>query len=277
MAESPCSAQMPRLSIIIVTYNSRGEIDACLRSVTHGATTIDREIVVVDNGSADGTAAFVREQWPAVRLLETGGNLGFARANNLAIRQTSGELVLLLNPDTTVPTAAIDRLAAALEGDGSAAIAGPRIVDAEGHAELSFGRMISPPAELWQKLLMTGHSRRWPIVRQFVERLTRRTRYVDWVTGACLLAYRADLEAVGLFDERFFLYTEDVDLCASVRARGRRVLFAADVEVTHRRGASADPAAREAAHRESHLAFYQKHHPHWLPVLRVYRRMFRRF
>ena len=260
---------MPRLSIIIVTFNSRAEIDACLRSLTDGIH-VDREIVVIDNASTDGTPAHIRERWPGIRLVQLGANLGFARATNLGIQQTFGALVLLLNPDTEVPTGAIDRLISALDRDKRIAVVGPRIVDQDGSAELSFGKMVSPLAELRQHVLMAGHQRGTPIIRGVVERMTRRTRDVDWVTGACLLTYRADLEAVGLLDERFFLYMEDVDLCASIRARGRRVQFAADVEVHHQRGASATPAAREAAYRRSHLAFYQKHHPAWMPILRVY-------
>ena len=259
---------MPRLSIIIVTFNSRADIDACLRSLTDGIH-IDREIVIVDNASTDGTGAYVRERWPGVLLIDLGANLGFARATNIGIQQTFGELVLLLNPDTAVRPGAIDHLVAALEQDSHVGVVGPRIVDEDGCAELSFGRMVSPLVELRQKILMIGNRRRNPVLRSLVERMTRQTKDVDWVTGAGLLTYRADLEAVGLLDERFFLYMEDVDLCASIRARGRRVRFVADVEITHRRGASASPAARQAAYRRSHLAFYQKHHPHWVPVVRA--------
>ena len=260
---------MPRLSIIIVTFNSRAEIDACLRSLTDGIH-VDREIVVVDNASTDGTPAHIRERWPGIRLVQLGANLGFARATNIGIQQTSGELVLLLNPDTDVPPGAIDRLVSALEGDAQIAVVGPRIIDREGSAELSFGTMVSPLAELRQKVLMVGNTRKTPIIRSVVDRMTRRTQDVDWVTGACLLTYRADLAAVGLLDERFFLYLEDVDLCASIRGRGRRVQFVADVEVNHRRGASATPAVREAVYRRSYLAFYNKHHPAWVPFVRVY-------
>ena len=98
---------------------------------------------------------------------------------------------------------------------------------------------------------------------------------MDWVSGAALLAYRADLQAVGLLDERYFLYTEDVDLCAAIRARGRRILFTPAATITHLRGRSraTSPAASNAAYRRSHLAFYEKHHPRWAPVLRVYLRL----
>ena len=263
---------MPRLAIVVVTYNSRADVDACLSSLAAAPPLVDHQIVVVDNASPDGTAAHVRERWPAVRTIDAGGNVGFARANNIGIRATAGELVLLLNPDTIVPAGAIDRLVAVLDAHPDAAAAGPRLVDARGRAELSFGAMISPLAELRQKILAAAHEHGLPVVSPYVTRLTRRSRAVDWVTGACLLVRRADLDAVGLLDERFLLYTEDVDLCASLRARGRTVLFAADVEVVHVRGRSGAtvPAATAAAYRRSRLAFYEKHHPRWVPWLRAY-------
>ncbi len=107
----------------------------------------------------------------------------------------------------------------------------------------------------------------WATAR--VERETRQAGPRDWVSGACLLARRADLDAVGLLDERYFMYTEDVDLCAAVRARGRRVRFVPQATVRHLRGRSgtAAPQATERRRRESQLAFYRKHHPAWAPLL----------
>jgi len=263
---------MPRLSIIIVTYNSRGHIDACLASLTRTPPTVDHEIVVVDNASIDGTATAVRERWPAARVIEAGANLGFAAANNLGIRQTFGELVLLLNPDTAVRPGAVDRLVELLDARRDAAVVGPRLVDGDGRPELSFGAMISPLAELRQKMLVGGNDRHVPLISGYVERLTRHARQVDWVSGACLMVRRTDAEAAGLMDERYFMYTEDVDFCAAIRARGRAVLFTPAAEVLHLRGQSASTAPRstEAAYRRSQLAFYEKHHPGWVPVLRAY-------
>ena len=151
----------------------------------------------------------------------------------------------------------------------------PFHVDGRGRAELSFGRMISPFAELRQKVLVRGHARGWPIVSAYVERATRRPREVDWVSGACLLVRRQTAEAAGLLDERFFLYTEDVDFCASVRATGGRVLFTPAAEIVHLRGRSraSAPAASRAAYRRSHVAFYEKHHPRWAALLRLYLRL----
>lgn len=259
----------PRVAIVIVTYNSARDIDRALRSLADPPPATPHEILVVDNASADDTVTRVRASWPGVRLIASPSNLGFAAANNRGIRESSSELVLLLNPDTSVPRGAIDRLVAHLDARPDVAIVGPRIVDGEGRAELSFGSMIAPLTELRQKVLVVGNDRGVRPIVSMVDRMTRRTRAVDWVSGACLLIRRADLEAAGLLDERFFLYTEDVDLCASVRRRGRTVLFAADVEIQHLRGRSAG-ATTAAAYRRSQLAFYAKHHPAWLPWLRAY-------
>jgi GT2 family glycosyltransferase len=267
---------MRRLSIIIVTYNSRAEIERCVESITgEHAPRIDHEIVVVDNASSDGTPAYVRSRWPAVRTIDAGGNLGFAGGNNVGIKQTSGDFILLLNPDTIVDPGTVDRLVATLDADPQTAIVGPRIEDGDGRVELSFGRMISPVAELRQKLLVAGNDRRWPVIAGMVQRMTRRARDVDWVSGACLLARRRDIEAAGFLDERFFMYTEDVDLCAAVRALGRTVRFEPSARIVHLRGRSrlSASSATHAAYRRSQLAFYEKHHPAWAPLMRTYLRV----
>lgn len=262
---------MPRLSIVIVTYNSAAYIDSCLASLVQHPPSLDHEIVVVDNASTDGTPADIRSRWHGVRVIDSGANVGFARANNLGIRQTFGSLILLLNPDTSIPAGSLDTLVAALEARAEAAVAGPRLVDADGRAELSFGRMMSPLTELRQKFLVEG-SRRTGAIAAYVESMTRTPQEVDWVSGACLLTRRADAEAVGLMDERYFMYAEDVDFCAAIRARGRRVLFCPAAHVTHLRGRSraAASTATERAYRRSQLAFYEKHHPRWVPWLRLY-------
>jgi GT2 family glycosyltransferase len=248
------------LSIIIVSYNARADLEHCLESLAAAPPKAPHETIVVDNASADGSADVAREA--GVRVLEAGDNVGFARANNLGIRASSGANLLLLNSDTIVPPGAIDTLLAEVAADPSVAVAGPRLVDAAGHPELSFGPMIGPINEMRQQ---------WRAARN-VTALTAVRSYPDWVSGACLLVRRSDAEAVGLLDERFFMYTEDVDFCASIRARGRRVLFTPAAEVVHLRGRSraSAPAATERAYRRSQVAFYEKHHPGWVPLLKAY-------
>jgi GT2 family glycosyltransferase len=256
---------MTALAIVIVSFNARADLERCLESLHASPPHVGHEIVVVDNHSSDGSVEAAR-RWPDVRVIALDDNVGFARANNIALRATASVDVLLLNSDTIVPAGAIDRLVAELEREPGVAIVGPRLVDGSGRAELSFGRMIAPLNELRQKRLARSAD---------VERLTRERHYPDWVSGACLLVRRADAEAVGGLDERFFMYTEDVDFCAAIRARGRRVLFTPDVEIVHLRGRSAAsaPAATNAAYRRSQLAFYEKHHPRWAPVLKLYLRI----
>jgi hypothetical protein len=266
---------MADLTIIIVSFNTRLELEACLGSLVEHRPGISHEIVVVDNASSDQTPAALRERWPVVRLIEPGRNIGFAAANNLGIRASTGEFVLLLNSDTLVRPGAIDTLVDQFRRSPGVAAAGPRIVDANGTAELSFGRQISPLAEARQKLLTGLHERGVGWARRRVERRTRTRQYPDWVSGACLMVRRVDALAAGLLDERYFLYAEDVDFCAALRAGGGRILFVPEAEIVHLRGrarASA-PTASEQAYRRSQLAFYAKYHRLWLPWLTLYLRV----
>jgi hypothetical protein len=266
---------MNELAIVIVSFNTRDDLARTLGSLTAAPPSLSHQVVVVDNGSKDGSLDMVRGSYPHVLAIDAGANLGFSKANNIGIRATASDLVLLLNSDTEVPRGAIDGLVRELRAHPEAGIAGPRLVDAQGRPELSIGRMIGPINELRQKVTGALYDRGWGPVRRSVERSLATPQEVDWVSGACLLVWRADAEAVGLLDERFFLYTEDVDFCASVRRRGRRVRFVPSIEVRHLRGRSrrANPSAASAAYRRSHLAFYAKHHPRWHRLLRTYLRL----
>ena len=247
-------------------YNTKSDLENCLRSLHDHPPRAAHEIVVVDNASRDGSVEAVRLQWPDVRVIPLTGNVGFASANNVGIRQSESELVLLLNSDTIVPEGAIDRLIGAVRELPGASIVGPKLVDDKGRLELSYGRMITPLAELRQKLIVRYAS------AGRLAAMTLATRQVDWVSGACLLVRRADAEAAGLLDERFFMYCEDVDFCAAVRANGGKVYFTPAAQVVHLRGRSwrSSAASTAASYGQSQLAFYRKHHPAWAAVLRLY-------
>jgi GT2 family glycosyltransferase len=266
-------ASRPILAIVIVTYNSREEIGDCLRSVVGHTDPYPTSVTVVDNASSDGTSGFVRAGWPEVHTIDARGNVGFARANNIGIAATDSEYVLLLNPDTVAPPGAVATLVRALATHPEAAVAGPRLLSDRNFPELSFGPPISPWGELRQKLLLGVYQRkiRWAV--RYVERLSREPGERAWVSGACLLVRRADLDAVGGLDERFFMYTEDVDLCTRLRARGRRIIFVPQAEVLHLRGrSSARNPETERLRRRSQLAYYEKHLPRWAGLLRAYLR-----
>lgn len=260
------------LSVIIVSYNTRTDLERCLESLRQHPPALSHEVIVVDNASTDDSAS-VAEARAGVRVIRHDHNAGFSVANNIGIRASHGDLILLLNSDTITPPGAIDKVVARLRRSPEVAVVGPRLVDGSGKAELSFGPMLTPLSEWRQGRTLRGLAENDPEVVKRVEALTRTEHRPDWVTGACLLVRRADAEAVGLLDERFFMYTEDVDFCASIRANGRSVLFTPDAEVIHLRGRSAATAsdATRQAYERSHLAFYRKHRPLWVPLLLLFR------
>lgn len=266
---------MTSVDIIIVSYNARADLERCLHSLHAAPPATPHRIVVVDNASSDGSLEAVQRGWPDVVLVPMGRNAGFAAANNAGIRATHGDLILLLNSDTIVPAGAIDRLVARLEREPAVVAVGPRLVDGEGRAEWSFGRMLTPWNEAWRALGGSLYNRRVPAVTWHVERASRREAYPHWVSGACLLVRRRAAEAAGLLDERYFMYEEDVDFCAALRAHGGKILFTPEAEVVHLRGRSARsaPAATRLAYHRSHAVFYAKHAPRWVPWLRAWMRV----
>ena len=264
------------LDVIIVSCQTRDVLLDCLASIAAHPPSSSRphHVFVVDNASTDGSVAAVQAKFPSVQTMALERNVGFGAANNAAARTGDSPLVLFLNSDTLVGAGAIDSLVDRLEATGAAA-AGPRLNDGAGRPEVSFGPMLSPLAEFAQRLRTRAAASGNPIVRGYVDRLVARERVVDWVSGACLLVRRDAGSAAGWFDERYFLYEEDVDFCAALRARGGRILFTPRAEIVHLRGRSrrAAGAPADAAYDASHLAFYEKHAPGWLPALRWWLKM----
>jgi GT2 family glycosyltransferase len=264
-------ADRDSLAIIIVTFNSRHEIDACLESLIGHTAPFPTTITVVDNASSDGTAAHVRDRFPTVQVIDSGGNLGFAKANNIGIRRTTSDYVLLMNPDTVAPPGAIQTLVRGLASHPEAAIAGARLLSERGFPEMSWGKAITPWNETTQMIFSRLYLRKLRFIVRRMDRLSRQARAVDWVSGACMVIRRPDLEAVGLMDERYFMYNEDVDLCVEMKKRGRSTLYIAGAEVLHHRGKSAPKNPElERRRQQSHVAYYEKHLPAWTPLLRLY-------
>jgi N-acetylglucosaminyl-diphospho-decaprenol L-rhamnosyltransferase len=259
------------LAIIIVTYNSADEIGPCLDSLVGHTDPFPTTVTVVDNASADGTADLVRQRWPGVQVIASPINVGFSRGNNLGIRATTSDYVLLMNPDTVAPPGAIQTLVRGLAAHPDAAIAGARLLSDRGFPEVSWGDAIGPWSEFKRKVLNSLYHRRIRRIVRKIDKLSRQAREVAWVTGACMVIRRPDLEAVGLLDERYFMYTEDVDLCVAMTKRGRTVLYVAGAEVLHYRGRSAarNPDT-ERMYRRSQVAYYEKHLPRWTGLLRAY-------
>jgi GT2 family glycosyltransferase len=245
---------MPDVSVVVVTYNALPWIERSLRSV-EGAS----ELIVVDHGSTDGTLELVRERFPRARVIEQ-ENRGFGGGNNVGMRAASGDYVLLLNPDAWFLGDGFDRLVAFAETRPEAGIVGPKLLHPDGSLQRSVRGFPTP----------------WRIATEFffLRKLAPRSRLLnafhggpadhesvydaDWIGGACLLVRREALDAVGGFDEDFFLFSEEVDWCYRFRRQGWRVLFYPGAEVVHVIGASHDPR-RYADLVVSLLRFLRKH------------------
>lgn len=248
-----------KLSILVVSYNVRELLRRCLES------TRDHEVIVVDNASSDGTVEMVRESFPEVRLLAWEQNLGFSAAVNAGAREATGDVFLLLNPDAELPSGATRRMLSALQGRPDAWAMGFRQVDADGRFQLAMGPKPGLVVELARKFVQDRLDRGDTALGSLIDRVSEAGQ-VGWVAGSSLLVHRHAFEKVGGFDERFFLYFEDIDFCLRVTQAGGAVYYDPYVTIVHHRGQSArrHKSIASAAYRDSQLWFWEKHRGPWV-------------
>jgi len=260
----------PRVSAVIVSFNTCPELLRCLGSLR--GVRLPIEIVVVDNGSADDSVERVRREHQEVRVLENRENLGFAAANNRGIAQATSPAVLILNSDAEVRPGAVEAMVEILDARPEVGVVGPRTLNPDGTAQLSFGPSLTPIAEWLQRRRVRAVARRRPRALRRLDHECQHELQPSWVSGSCMLARREALSAVGGFDEGFFLYEEDVDLCLRIRQAGWRVLYTPRAEVIHHLGRSAarEPWRVRLEYHKSHLRYYAKHNgARQLALLRV--------
>jgi N-acetylglucosaminyl-diphospho-decaprenol L-rhamnosyltransferase len=241
------------VSVIVVTFNALPWVEQCLDSV------VGRDVVVVDNGSTDGTVAFVRERYPDVRLIEQ-DNRGMGGGNNTGMRAADGRYFFLLNSDAWVVGDGLDRLVEFADAHPEAAVVGPRLVNTDGTLQ----RSVRGEPTLWR--LATEYL--------FIRKLAPRSRLLnplyagdfrhdavreaDWLFGPALLVRREAADAVGLFDESFFMFSEEVDWMTRFRGAGWKVLFFPGAEVVHVGGAS-HGGRLYVENLRGHLRWFDKH------------------
>ncbi len=256
-----------RCSIIIVTYNSSSCIGACLAPLLGMA---DVELVVVDNDSKDGTAAKLQKEFPNVTLIALQDNIGFGRACNIGVAASSGSFVLLLNPDAVAPAQAIRMLLEFCEQHPRVGIVGGRLVDPSGLPLQSMGdkpslsRLVldKPMAWVAKRVGFRGIFRRLLGRCSAKFRLAHEAEPVAWVSGAFLCCRRSIWNEIAGFDEQFFLYYEDVDLCLRASQAGWGVWHVPDAVVKHQSGASfeGDVNVQKRIYYTSQRYFFRKHH-----------------
>lgn len=229
------------LSILIVNWNAGDYLVGCVEALYAHAPTAPFEVVVFDNASTDGSLARLATQYPQVIPLSSETNLGFARANNRACAVARGRHLLLLNPDTLVPAGTLDHLLAYLNTHPQVGAVGPRLLNADGSLQMSVERLPSLFREWWRLFhldrLYPVSQYRWPAAASLAP------HPVEVINGACLLLRRADLPLPGLFDEDYFVYSEEIDLCDRLRQAGRELHWVPEVAVTHFGGRSTRQAA----------------------------------
>ncbi len=255
---------MTTVSVIIVSYNARGFLLDCLRSLYNEATRAQLEVIVVDNASTDGSVDAVRADYPQVVLVENDGNVGFARANNQAIAIAQGQVLALVNSDVELRPGAIDALLDVLDREPAAGLLGPRVLNRDGSLQPSCTReptYLSVFAEnMFLHRLLPGVGAVAPL--KMNDWAHDEERPVDGVTGCFWFARRAAVDEVGPLDERFFFYAEDTDWCKRFRAAGWQVRFCPGAEIYHYGGGSsqAAPTRYYIERRRANLKYWRKHH-----------------
>lgn len=257
-----------KVSVIVVGFEVRELLAECVATLD-GAD----EVWVVDNGR-DGSAAMVRERFPWAQVLEQPHNPGFGVSVNLAASRAGGDALLLLNPDARLGPGQID-LMRARAADGAAAM-GFRQIDEHGRFQLAYGGRPAVGPELLRMVAQKAIDRRLHWASAVVDRAVVEPTEVPWVAASSLLVRREAFEDVGGFDERFFLYFEDIDFCLRLWERGHRVVYDPTLTVLHRRGRSAAQAASTSAraYRVSQRRFWRKHRgPLFASLVDLYQRL----
>jgi GT2 family glycosyltransferase len=229
-----------KLSIVVICWNDLKVIKDCLASIFRQTSTIPFEVIVSDNGSTDGSLAYIREHFPAVQIVENGANLGFARGNNAGIKVARGQYVLVLNPDTIVHERALEKLVAYADSHPEGGAFGCRVLNPDGSFQnparplpTTFRFLISALCLRWLGRLSDAFQSdlyyAWP---------GQTERAVGFQSGCCIMVRRELLERLHGFDECFFYHFEETDLCCRIWKAGSKVMFYPGAEITHLGGQS---------------------------------------
>src|SRR4030066_1284417 len=259
---------MVDLSIIIVNWNTKEYLLHCIDSILQKKGSIPMEIIVIDNGSRDRSGEEVKREFPGLRLIENGRNLGFAKAVNQGLRVSSGRYLLLLNPDTQLREGAIENLVSFMESHAEAGVAGAQLLKGDGSKQNSIANFPSLTTELLNKNLLR---RLFPKKFPGKEKDYPEPIEVDSVIGACMMGRRDVLDQVGLLDEDYFLFLEETDWCYRIKRAGWKIYHVPQAEVYHFQGKSAEQDKKKAKveYYRSRYHFFKKNKGNlqWLILL----------
>ncbi len=253
------------LSVVIVNLNTKDLLQLCLENVYSKISGINFEVFVVDNGSKDGSQQMVKQRFPEVKLIQNRENVGFAAANNVALKKCRGEFILLLNPDCFLLDSLGEKEIEFMRQNSGIGILGAKLLNGDGSLQYScrsfpsyfsplFGRTgfftrLFPRNSLTQRYLLSNQSH-------------ERAMDVDWVIGAFMLIRRSCLDSIGLLDEQFFLFCDDLDICYRAKSHGYRTVYYPRIRAMHLIGVSIGTIGIKAAlqHHKSMYYFFKKHY-----------------
>lgn len=253
------------LSVVIVNWNVRDLLRRCLQSIFNNTTGISFEVFVMDNASADGSVEMVRSEFPSVSVIANNGNFGFARANNLAMQKSRGDFVLLLNPDTEMVGNSLGHLVGLARAHPDAGVVGCRFLNPDGTIQPSVRRL---PRLLDHIMILLKLHHVFPNIRPIRRYLAAdhdeaREQNVEQVSGTFMCVSRAVIRTVGLLDERFFIWYEDVDYCRRVVAAGFKVLYTPEISIINHGGKSFEQVValkKQRMMNRSMAQYFRKHH-----------------
>jgi N-acetylglucosaminyl-diphospho-decaprenol L-rhamnosyltransferase len=255
------------LSVLIVSWNVKVLLAACLRSLLASLEqdrTLSAEVIVVDGASRDGSAEMVRAAFPQVSLLALDENIGFTRGNNIAIRASRGHYLLLLNPDTEIVADALRVMIAYMDAHPEVGVLGPKLLNPDGSVQSSRRRFPTLATAFFESTVLQQWFPDNPILHRYyvVDCSDDQEQEVDWVTGACFLVRREAADMVGLLDEAFFMYSEELDWQCRIKKVGWKVIYLPSAQVIHHEGQSSAQVApaRHIYFQSSKVRFFRKHY-----------------
>jgi GT2 family glycosyltransferase len=266
------------LSVIILNYNTKQLLKDCLSSIFASGRSESWEVIVSDNGSTDGSLDMVKQEFPQVKIIANNANLGFSKGNNVAIMQAVGRHILLLNSDTIVKPDAFTKMVAKADSSANIGALGPKILLPNGELDPSARRNFPNPANAFLRLFGLKRFSNYNVSGPIDQEME-----VEAIMGACMLVPRQVVDKVGMLDEQFFFYGEDLDWCFRIKQAGYKIIYYPPAEILHIKSASSKhiPFKIVKVAYTAMKIFYKKHYaPHyptvfnWLVYLGINLRMY---
>ncbi len=224
-----------KLSIIILNYKQLGMIKNCVKSINKLCLSFKFETIIIDNNSLDNSVEHIKENYFNIKLIESKKNLGFSGGNNLGIKEAQGEYILIINPDIILNSKSLIKLVEFMDSNPKAGIAGPKLINPDGSLQYSCSRYPNWKLPFYRRSFLrhTNHGQAW-IDNYFMKDWDHNNNLkVDWLFGACLIVRKSILEKVGLLDDRFFMYMEDLDWCRRMWLKNYEVWYVAEAQIIH--------------------------------------------